>query len=89
MRPFSRREFLVTAATAAGAFAFAEDAPEPVIDIHQHTDYAGRTDEQLIAHQRTMGVTHTILLPAGRFFVQQGRVKVPEVLIGEFQRPVR
>lgn len=41
---------------------------EPVIDIHQHTNYAGRTDEELIAHQRTMGVTHTILLPAGRFF---------------------
>jgi len=91
MRPFSRREFLVTAATAAGAFAFAEDAPEPVIDIHQHTDYAGRTDEQLIAHQRTMGVTHTVLLPAGRFFGLEaacsGNDRVQEVakrLPGEF-----
>ena len=43
-------------------------ATEPVIDIHQHTNYAGRSDEDLIAHQRAMGVTHTILLPAGRFF---------------------
>ena len=43
-------------------------ATEPVIDIHQHTNYAGRTDAELIAHQRTMGVTHTVLLPAGRFF---------------------
>ncbi|MEO7317439.1 MAG: amidohydrolase family protein [Chthoniobacteraceae bacterium] len=64
----SRREFLFTTASAAASVALAEHAPEPVIDIHQHTDYAGRTDEQLIAHQRTMGVTHTVLLPAGRFF---------------------
>ncbi len=65
MPPISRRAFLVLAASAAVA---QEAAPEPVIDIHQHTDYAGRTDEQLIAHQRAMGVAHTILLPAGRFF---------------------
>lgn len=65
----SRREFLVTAASAAVSLAVAQDATaEPVIDIHQHTDYSGRTDEQLIAHQRKMGVTHTVLLPAGRFF---------------------
>ncbi len=69
MRPLSRREFLVTAASTIGVLAGAQDAaPEPVIDIHQHADYSGRTDEQLIAHQRRMGVTHTILLPAGRFF---------------------
>ena len=69
MRPLSRREFfLFTAASAAVSLAIADDAPEPVIDIHQHTDYSGRTDEQLIAHQRKRGVTHTILLPAGRFF---------------------
>jgi predicted TIM-barrel fold metal-dependent hydrolase len=40
-------------------------AAEPVIDIHQHTNYAGRTDDQLVAHQIRMGVTHTVLLPAG------------------------
>ncbi|MHA3771196.1 amidohydrolase family protein [Verrucomicrobiota bacterium sgz303538] len=69
MPPVSRREFLVTAASAAVSLAVAQDTTaEPVIDIHQHTDYSGRTDEQLIAHQRKMGVTHTILLPAGRFF---------------------
>ncbi|HZQ53554.1 MAG TPA: amidohydrolase family protein [Bryobacteraceae bacterium] len=38
---------------------------EVVLDIHQHTNYAGRTNEQLRAHQRTMGATKTILLPAG------------------------
>jgi uncharacterized protein len=38
---------------------------EPVLDIHQHTNYSGRTDEQLRAHQRTMGIDQTVLLPAG------------------------
>ncbi|MEX2233243.1 MAG: amidohydrolase family protein [Cyclobacteriaceae bacterium] len=39
---------------------------EPIIDIHQHTNYSGRTDDQLLTHQRTMGITITILLPSGR-----------------------
>src|SRR3546814_7224837 len=30
------------------------DAGDPIIDIHQHTDYTGRPNNQLIAHQRTM-----------------------------------
>ena len=38
----------------------------PIIDIHQHTNYHGRTDAQLVAHQRALGITTTILLPAGR-----------------------
>jgi len=70
MRSIHRRDFLLTTAAATVAhLAHAQSpAPEPVIDIHQHTDYSGRTDEQMIAHQRTMGVTHTVLLPAGRFY---------------------
>lgn len=39
---------------------------EPLIDIHQHTPYSGRTADELVAHQRKMGITKTILLPAGR-----------------------
>jgi predicted TIM-barrel fold metal-dependent hydrolase len=39
---------------------------EPIIDIHQHLGYSGRTDEALLAHQLAMGVTTTVLLPAGR-----------------------
>lgn len=71
----SRREFLgISAAVLAGAGP--QDA-EPIIDIHQHTGYGGkrdksgkvidpgRTDEQLLAHQKAMGVTRTVLLPAG------------------------
>ncbi len=72
-RPVSRREFLVSSAcclatTAVGGTATAEELFEPIIDIHQHTNYADRTDEQLIRHQQVMGVTKTVLLPAGRFY---------------------
>ena len=57
----TRREML--ALTAAAAVA---PAAEPIIDIHQHTNYVKRTDEALVAHQRAMGITTTVLLPAGR-----------------------
>jgi predicted TIM-barrel fold metal-dependent hydrolase len=57
----SRRIFL---ATLTAPLAEAQQ-PEPVIDIHQHTNYAGRTDAELIRHQREMGITKTVLLPAG------------------------
>ncbi len=69
----SRRRFL-TSAVALGALPALRAAetstpnppPEPIIDIHQHTHYHDRTDQQMLAHQRAMGVTTTILLPAGR-----------------------
>ena len=65
-RSFSRRQFLATSSAAffAGHSAHAAST-EPIIDIHQHTNYAGRPNEDLIIHQQTMGVTQTILLPAG------------------------
>jgi predicted TIM-barrel fold metal-dependent hydrolase len=55
----SRRGFLAMACAAAAP------AAEPLIDIHQHTNYHDRTDDQLVTHQRTMGATLTVLLPAG------------------------
>lgn len=74
----TRRAFLqagaaALAGTACGLHAApapAEPAPtaEPIIDIHQHTNYAGRTDAQLIRHQQVLGVTTTVLLPAGRWY---------------------
>lgn len=69
MDKLSRRDILRTA--TAGALSFllqakaSDDASGPLIDIHQHTNYSGRPDDVLIAHQRTMGVTKTVLLPAG------------------------
>ena len=61
-----RRMFL--ASLAAAPLTGAQQSPsqpEPVIDIHQHTSYSGRTDAELVDHQRTMGITKTVLLPAG------------------------
>ncbi len=58
----SRRCFLAS----LGASAIAQgQAAEPIIDIHQHTTYSGRSDAELIAHQREMGIAKTVLLPAG------------------------
>jgi len=39
---------------------------DPIIDIHQHIHYSGRSDERLLAHQKAMGISTTILLPSGR-----------------------
>lgn len=66
----SRRAFLAASGwTMAGSLLKAQgdgSAAEPVIDIHQHLNYSGRTDQAFLAHQQKMGVTLTILLPAGR-----------------------
>ncbi len=71
MSRLSRRGFLVSSfsgsVVALSSFARGVEgaAAEPIIDIHQHTNYRERTSAQLIAHQRAMGVTQSILLPAG------------------------
>lgn len=71
MNRLSRREFvaasLLGSAVAISAAHGADDSStaEPIIDIHQHTNYRARTAAELQAHQRKMGVTQTILLPAG------------------------
>ncbi|HTD66292.1 MAG TPA: amidohydrolase, partial [Candidatus Limnocylindria bacterium] len=69
----NRREFLTATSAAVGSALcgcshLEPSAAEPIIDIHQHTNYAGRTNAELIGHQRAMGVTHTVLLPAGSYF---------------------
>lgn len=72
MFQMNRRQFGQSSLAAAIACASrsavlaADDAPvEPVIDIHQHTNYRERSNAQLQAHQRAMGVTRTIILPSG------------------------
>lgn len=50
------------AAMAAVPAAALPASGEPVLDFHQHTLYLGRSDEQLIAHQKFYGVTLTNLL---------------------------
>ncbi len=75
MRPageVSRRTFLTGSSLALFGLAVQGEAgapaqaAEPIIDIHQHLNYSGRADDALLAHQRVMGATTTILLPAGR-----------------------
>ena len=73
----SRRRFLAVSsglllahhghlrADAAEQQATVAASAEPIIDIHQHTTYRQRSNETLMAHQRAMGVTRTILLPSG------------------------
>lgn len=59
--------FLALAAALTGCGTTHESvSDEPIIDIHQHVGYSGRSDEALLAHQSALGVTRTILLPAGR-----------------------
>src|SRR5689334_1505620 len=60
----SRRCFLASVTASLAAPLGAQPA-EPIIDIHQHTNYSGRSDAELIAHQKAMGIHKTILLPAG------------------------
>jgi predicted TIM-barrel fold metal-dependent hydrolase len=66
-RTHSRRSFLASSALALAGTAFdlRAETGEPIIDIHQHTNYRDRENAVLLAHQRAMGVTQTILLPAG------------------------
>lgn len=81
----SRRDFLTKSALLALAYsAFgkqlqaADPAAEPIIDIHQHTKYHGRSNRDLIRHQRALGATKTVLLPAGLYYgldAQCGRNK--------------
>jgi predicted TIM-barrel fold metal-dependent hydrolase len=59
----SRREFL---AGAGFSLLAAQPGGEPIIDIHQHLGYSGRPDDVFLKHQRALGATTTILLPAGR-----------------------
>jgi predicted TIM-barrel fold metal-dependent hydrolase len=68
----SRREFIASSGLALAGLSLQNpwtadgQNVEPIIDIHQHLGYSGRSDEVFLAHQRAMGATTTILLPAGR-----------------------
>ena len=65
----TRRKFLAVSSVAllgAAAPDLAGQGADPIIDIHQHLNYSGRSDAALLAHQIAMGVTTTILLPSGR-----------------------
>ena len=63
----SRRHFLAVASGASAYLACGSEAQDyPIIDIHQHLPFSGRQADALLAHQRTMGISKTVMLPAGR-----------------------
>lgn len=71
--PYTRRDFLTRSALLAFASAafgprILAEEKEPIIDIHQHTRYHGRSNRDLIQHQRALGATKTVLLPAGLYY---------------------
>lgn len=80
MNHLSRRDFLAAASGAAGYLACgggegplspekkeeAQARDYPIIDIHQHLPFSGRQADALLDHQRTMGISKTVMLPAGR-----------------------
>lgn len=70
-KTLSRRKFLHHSALLFGAASFQRGSSatspgaQPIIDIHQHLNYSGRSDEALLAHQRALGVTTSVLMPSG------------------------
>lgn len=54
----------VGAMVGSGVLAASAQAEE-IIDIHQHVNFHGRRNDELLAHQRKMGVSKSVLLPAG------------------------
>ena len=65
-----RRHFLKSTSSAVSAAAvssplWAAENSEVIYDIHQHINFHGRRNGELIAHQKMMGVTKTVLLPSG------------------------
>lgn len=77
MKRVGRRDFIAATAgvaislsscaepTSEEAAAESSEKRNAIIDFHQHTHYSGRSDDDLVAHQRKMGVSLTVLLPAG------------------------
>jgi predicted TIM-barrel fold metal-dependent hydrolase len=72
----SRRSFLAATCVAAAGCQNSQRAaptapgmtrgvPGTIVDLHQHTNYSGRSDAELLAHQQNMGITYSMLLPAG------------------------
>ena len=77
MGSLSRRTFLAAAAGAAACSSDAPiaepiaEAPQAIFDFHCHTLHLGRTNEQLVAHQATLGVGKTVLLPGAGWLLER------------------
>ena len=64
MNRLSRREFLTATCIAGLAHSLrAQEAPEPILDLHQHTPYNNRPRDLVLAHQEQHRVKTTVILP--------------------------
>ncbi|HUF63345.1 MAG TPA: amidohydrolase family protein [Verrucomicrobiales bacterium] len=73
--PSTRRDFIGRSVLAGSGLCLSavpgcaprpEDSGDPgLIDVHQHVNYHGRSDDGLLEHQHILGATLTVLLPAG------------------------
>ena len=69
----TRREFLAASLSSlASTLVFGSQTDQPLLDVHQHSLYTGRTHAQLLAHQSVHGVTITVLLPIEGWVLQGG-----------------
>ncbi|MEX2578106.1 MAG: amidohydrolase family protein [Verrucomicrobiales bacterium] len=73
----NRRQF--TKAAGSGVLAVAsighakdevDNSAERIVDIHQHINFHGRRNDELVRHQKDMGVSRTVLLPSGSALVR-------------------
>lgn len=77
-----RRTFLATLAAPHLNAA----TSETIIDIHQHTNYSGRADDVLVAHQRKLGISKTVLLPAGSKYGLDAKAGMNDTVVALTQR---
>ena len=72
MPSLSRRDFLRTIpALPAAPLVVKSVQAEPLLDLHQHTNYSGRTNQQLVAHQMHHQVKTTVLLPGDGWMLSE------------------
>src|SRR5437867_2771368 len=76
---YTRREFLGASLSGlASTLWFPSQADPPLLDLHQHSLYTGRTHEQLLVHQNVHRVTTTVLLPIEGWMMEGGSSSVTD-----------
>ncbi|MSO23295.1 MAG: amidohydrolase [Acidobacteria bacterium] len=64
MNSLSRRQFLQVAGAVTVTHTLqAQEAAEPILDLHQHTPYNNRPRDLVLAHQKQHHVKTTVMLP--------------------------
>jgi predicted TIM-barrel fold metal-dependent hydrolase len=72
MSKLTRRDFLQTIPGLTAVPLLANSArTDLILDLHQHTNYSGRTNQQLVAHQMHHRVTTTVLLPGDGWMLSE------------------